>query len=208
MTLRPILSAVILACSTLAWIATGAAPLPRLNADDRAAIGRIEAYLNSIRSVQARFMQWSTAGQVAQGTLYLQRPKQLRLDYRPPSTLQVYANGFWLIFVDTELEAVTHVPLTSTPVGFLVADRVRLSGDVTVTRVEHGARTVRVHVVRSDESDAGKVVLAFDRQPLRLRNWSVFDPQGIETQVSLVDPTFNRRIDNDIFNFDDSTFED
>lgn len=177
------------------------------NFDRSAVIPRIEAYLNGIRSIEAGFLQISSGGQIAQGKLYLQRPEQLRLDYRPPATVQIYANGYWLVFIDTELEEISQVPLNSTPAGFLVRERVLLSGDVAVTRIDRRDDQISVHLVHSKEPDSGKMVLSFSDRPLRLQNWVVTDAQGIETRVSLINPVFNRRIDENIFQYDKNLYE-
>lgn len=170
-------------------------------------IARIEAYLNSFRSIEAGFLQISSGGGVAEGRLYLQKPKQLRLDYRPPTTIQIYANGYWLAFIDTELEEISQVPLNSTPARILVRDRITLSGDITVTRIDKRDGQVRVHLVQSKEPDSGNLIMSFTDRPLRLRNWIVTDAQGVQTQVSLINPTFNRQIDNKIFQYDADRFE-
>jgi outer membrane lipoprotein-sorting protein len=174
---------------------------------DSAEILRIEAYLNTIQSVQAGFLQISSGGQVAEGRLYLQRPKQLRLDYRPPATVQIYANGYWLAFIDTELEEVSQVPLNSTPAGILVREQVSLSGDVSVTRIDKRADQIRVHLVQTAEPESGVLILAFLENPLRLQNWTVTDAQGVKTRVSLINPKFNLRIDDKLFEFDADRFE-
>jgi len=175
--------------------------------DKPAEIARIEAYLNSVRSVEAGFLQISSGGRVAEGKLYLQKPKQLRLDYRPPATVQIYANGYWLAFIDTELEEISQVPLSSTPAGILVRERVALSGDVTVTRIEKRNDQIRVHLVQTKEPEGGKLVMSFSDRPLKLQNWIVTDAQGIQTQVSLINAKFNHRIDDKFFLYDEDLFE-
>ena len=64
----------------LAWMAApvpaSAAPPPAatLSAADRADVGRIEAYLNRIRTLKARFLQVSSTGDLSEGTLFISRP--------------------------------------------------------------------------------------------------------------------------------------
>ena len=165
-------------------------------------IERIEAYLTSLRTIESDFVQSSSGGDFSRGRLYVARPNNLRLDYEPPSTMQIYVTGAWLIHVDTELEEVTHVPLRRTPAAFLVGDEVSLSDKVTVTGVGMDAETIHVEVVRSDEPEAGSVILVFGRQPLALKNWTVIDSQGARTRVALVRPRFNGSIDRSVFDFD------
>ena len=179
----------------------------RITDQDRADIARIEAYLNTIDSLRSKFVQLSTGGRVAEGTIFIERPKRLRLQYIKPSNIQVYANGNWLAHVDTDLEAVWHVPLKSTPAAFLVRDRLTLSGDITVERVIRGAQGISVSLYQTDEPDAGRFVLTFSDSPLALRKWTVTDVQGISTSVSLVAPAFNVSIPREVFVFDEAKFE-
>ena len=165
-------------------------------------VERIEAYLTSVRTIESDFVQSSSKGEFSRGRLYVSRPDHLRLDYKPPSTMQIFVTGAWLIHVDTELEEVTHVPLARTPAAFLVGDEVSLSDKVTVTGIGMDTKTIRIQVVRSDEPEAGSVILAFARNPLSLKSWTVTDAQGVSTRVALVRPRFNGSIDRSVFDFD------
>lgn len=178
-----------------------------LDAGDKAAVDRIEAYLNTLHSVESEFVQRSSKGGLATGKLYLERPDHIRFDYDPPATLQIYASGTWLIFVDTALESVTHIPLHATVAGILVQKKVSLSGAVTVVKVARSGGETALHLVQTDEPDAGTLVLVLRDDPLRLTGWRVIDPQGVETEVALVAPRFNAAIDPKLFEFDARKYE-
>lgn len=190
-----------------AGLAAPAGAVYRITAQDRADIVRIEQYLNKMETVRSNFVQLSSGGRFAEGTIYIERPKRLRLEYKKPSNIQVYANGNWLAHVDTDLEAVWHVPLNSTPAAFLVRDKIEFSGDVTVQRVIRDARTISVSLVQTAEPDAGRFVLTFSDAPLALRKWTVVDVQGVSTSVTLVAPAFNVAIPRDVFVFDETKFD-
>lgn len=179
----------------------------RITAQDRSDIARIEAYLNRMESLRSKFVQLSSGGRFAEGNIYIERPSKLRLEYTRPSNIQVYAGGSWLAHVDTELEAVWHLPLKTTPASFLVRDHIKLSGDVTVRRVMRDAKTLSVEIVQTDEPDAGKFVMTFADNPLRLRKWMVIDAQGVSTSVTLVAPQYNVAIPRGVFVFDETKFE-
>src|SRR5687767_3015121 len=52
-----------------------------------------ERYVNSTRTMQARFVQTNPNGSVVQGTLYVRRPGRMRFEYDAPSQLKVVADG-------------------------------------------------------------------------------------------------------------------
>jgi outer membrane lipoprotein-sorting protein len=180
----------------------------RITVQDRADIERIETYLNTVNSLRSKFVQISTGGRIADGTIYIDRPKRLRLEYKNPPNIHVYVSGDWLAHVDTELEAVWHVPLQYTPAEFLVRDKISLSGDITIERVVRDSRTITLSVMRTAEPDSGKIEFIFSDAPLMLRKWTVTDAQGISTSVTLVAPVFNVEIPGDVFVFEQFKFEE
>lgn len=180
---------------------------PALSREDKADVARLQDYLNGIHSIKSEFVQLSSGGHFARGMLYIERPDRLRLDYEPPATTQVYADGDWLIYVDTELESVTHVPMSSTPAGLLVRDKIRLNGDITVRRVLRGKGTITLVLTRTGEPDQGRFAVTFAEHPLQIQQWTVVDSQGVTTRVNLLAPQFNVAIPHDVFVFDETKYD-
>ena len=50
----------------------------------RSGVPEVEQYFNSIRTLQARFVQSNPNGTVVQGTLYVRRPGRMRFEYDRP----------------------------------------------------------------------------------------------------------------------------
>ena len=193
------------AALALALALAAAVPAPAAAQGSGATIERLEAYLTGLRSIESDFVQSSSKGGFARGRLYVRRPNRLRLDYKPPSSLQIYVRGSWLIYVDTELEEVTHVPIAQTPAAFLVGKTVSFSGAVKVAAMKQDRETIRIELVRSEEPEAGSAILTFGRNPLVLKGWTVIDAQGVRTRVGLVRPRFNGPVDSGVFEFDPDT---
>ena len=122
---------------------------------------------------------------------------------RPLSGLRIFADGHWLIYFDRELDELTYLPLEDTPAGLLVRDRIVLSGDITVSRIERGGGTLRVTLHKAGKADLGTITLVFTDAPIALKQWVVTDAQGIATRVTLVKPEFNVTLDAKLFEFKD-----
>lgn len=174
-----------------------------LSAADKADVDLIEKYLNNIKTLQSGFLQISSSGSHAQGKLSMSRPGKLRIEYDPPTPIEIIANGMWLIYHDKEMKQADRYPLNSTPAGILVSENILLSsGDLTVTRFERDPGVMRVTVVRNDDPD-GDLTLVFSDRPLALKKWLVTDAQGVVTTVSLVGSRFGMPLDPDMFSFID-----
>lgn len=176
----------------------------QITGEERAAISGIERYLNSLTTVEARFRQASSNGQVAEGALYIARPGQLRIEYDPPVPVLIVADGRWLIYYDKQLEQVSHLPLRSTPASILTRPDISLTGgDLILTDFTRDGGTLRVTVVQADDPYSGRVTLVFDQEPMALRQWTVIDAQGIVTDVSLLTARFDQPLDRKLFQFRD-----
>jgi outer membrane lipoprotein-sorting protein len=169
----------------------------------KAPVDRVEAYLNSIKTLSARFLQVDSAGNVTHGQLYMRRPGRLRFEYDAPSPLLLVADGVWLILHDKELDQVNRFPLYETPLGVLVDDPVNLREKVEVVEVEESAGVLRLKVIDRELPDEGWMGITFTEPPLLLRQWRIKDTQGGITALSLTDIRANRKLDAELFTFTD-----
>jgi outer membrane lipoprotein-sorting protein len=169
-------------------------------------VARIESYLNGLRSLRSDFVQINPNGGTATGKLYYERPDKMRLDYDPPSRLLIIANGWKLVYQDRRLKQVSQLFTSSTPLGFLLEDEIRLDGKVTVTDLQRRGGELRVTLVQTDEPNQGSITLAFAEQPFELRRWTVVDPQGYGTHVVLERLQTDVRLDDELFVFRNPDF--
>ena len=167
------------------------------------AVIQVESYLNSIKTLSARFLQVDSDGNVTNGRFYLRRPGRLRFEYDDPSPLLIVADGIWLILHDRELGQVSRYPLFETPLGALVDEPVNLREKVEVVRVEQGLGVLRIMVVDRANPDDGWIDITFTEPPLLLRQWKVRDAQGGTIELSLTDIRVNQKLDPNLFFFED-----
>lgn len=180
-----------------------AQPALRLSPQDQADIYRVEAYLNSIHTLRARFLQVAPDGRLSQGTAWLERPGHLRFQYDPPSTVLLVTSYGQLVFSDQSINQVTQIPLSRTPLGILLANRVRLSGPVTVTGIQRLPGQLQISMVRTAAPGEGSLTLIFSDHPLALRQWIVVDAQRRVTHVTLSDVETGIRLSPSLFEFVD-----
>jgi outer membrane lipoprotein-sorting protein len=173
------------------------------SANTGADVARIEAYLNSIKTLQARFLQVTASGDTSEGTILIKRPGKLKLDYAPPAKQMIITTRNFIVYVDKEAKQTSYQDFNSSLAGILVRADIKLSGDIRVVNVARAPGTVRVRLVLTKEPDAGSITLGFADQPLELRQWTVVDPQGNTVDVTLMDAHFGVPIDDKEFAFID-----
>lgn len=196
-----------LAAAGLALASAAAArPLAAQARIDREGLARVEAYLNALTTLRARFLQLAQNGASAQGTALISRPGRMRFDYDPPEPLLLVASGGQVLMYDRELRQPTAVPASSTPLGLLLRPEIRLAGDITVTGTERSAGFFRVGLHRTGARAEGLLTLTFSEQPLELRQWTVLDSQGRETRVTLYEVQTGIALPDRLFDFNDPRF--
>ena len=178
------------------------APQPKaaaLSPQDRADVARVEAYLNALRTLRARFLQVAPDGGITEGNAWIERPGRMRFEYDPPSPLLLVAGNGGGMFYDKYLNQVTHFPLSSTPLGILLSDNLKLAGDVTISGLERLPGQIHVSLFRTRSPGDGSLTLVFADNPLSLRQWAITDPQQRETTVSLFNVTLGGRFEQKLF---------
>ena len=171
----------------------------QVSSQEQADLSRIEAYLNGIRSLRARFVQTAPDGGISQGIALMQRPGRMRFQYDPPTPFLLIANYGILFFHDAQLNQTSNIPLSRTPLGILLGERTSLSGDVSVTKFVRLPGQIQVSLVRTASPGEGTLTLMFADNPLTLRQWIVLDQQGKETRVSFTQMEAGASIDAKMF---------
>jgi outer membrane lipoprotein-sorting protein len=197
-----------LSFAPLVFAATGARAQPRFQPgpQDTADLRRIEGYLDTLRTLKAHFLQVAPNGAVTEGTAWLDRPGRMRFQYDPPSPILLVAGHGLEVFYDKSLNQTTNIPMSQTPLGILLADHVRLEGDVTVTGMQRLPGQIQVSLVRTASPGDGTLTLVFADNPLTLRQWTVLDAQRQETRVTLYNVETGGKFDPKLFEFIDPRF--
>ena len=191
--------------SLLAPAASAQAPAA-LTAQDRADVARIEGYLNGIRTLHSRFRQTAPNGGTSGGQAWLERPGRLRFEYDPPSPFLLVGGHGLLVFHDSQLKQTSNIPLGSTPLGLLLQDNLRLSGDITVAGLTRAPGQLQVRLLRTKSPADGTLTLIFADAPLTLRQWSVVDAQRQETRITLYNIELGGTFNQKLFEFVDPRF--
>src|SRR5260370_5821118 len=132
----------------------------------------IERYFNSIRTMQARFVQNNPNGSVVQGTLYVRRPGRMRFEYDAPSKLKIVADGTQVTLWDPATRDFGQWPIGWTAASFLVREPCHLSGDLTVESLQRTGDGLQPTMVQTRNPQEGKVIVRLAENPLALRRSS------------------------------------
>lgn len=154
----------------------------------------IFAYIESLTTLEGRFIQVAPDGRTSEGAFYLRRPGRMRFEYDAPSPILIVADGSWVVVQDTELETADRYPIRSTPLKYLLNKRIDWD-DLEVAELAEEPGAVSITLRSRDEETPGAITMAFDAPALSLRHWQVEDAQGLRTLVALSNVTAGGKID-------------
>jgi outer membrane lipoprotein-sorting protein len=173
------------------------------DARQRALADRVSSYLSNVRQLSGDFVQVGPDGRKSKGEFYLQKPGKVRFDYDAPSPIELIADGQSVVVRDRKLATQDLYPLSQTPLRFLLADRIDLMRDTNLVGVYADDVFVTV-VIEERQIIAGthRLMMMFGSQDYQLRQWTVTDPQGLDTTIAVYNLDSRRTPDPSLFRID------
>jgi outer membrane lipoprotein-sorting protein len=170
------------------------------DAKQRATLDRISLYLSSVQTLVGNFVQVGPDGGKTQGTFYIQKPGKVRFEYNPPTPIDIIADGSSVIVRDRNLATQDLYPLSQTPLRYLLADRIDLLRDTDVVSESSDDTFVTV-VIEEKQLVVGtsRLMIMFDAKDLALKQWTVTDPQGLDTTVAVFNLDATKKPDPNLF---------
>lgn len=160
----------------------------------------VQNYLNSVRSLKARFSQSNPkSGNLYQGSLVLRRGGKIRVQYDLPYGMIMVGSGGELRYYDHKMDKVNSTTTDSTPLGTLLAENVDFEKDLKVLDVRKAFGTIRMLVTKEGIGNGGYLVLVFSDNPIALRQWIVMDQSQNQINFSLINPVYNDPVEEKNF---------
>lgn len=180
--------------------APGSRNATAFNAAQRAAVERVNAYLNGMGFLVGDFVQVGPDGNRTNGNFYLQKPGKIRFEYNPPSPVELIADGSAVAVRDRKLATQDIYPLSQTPLRFLLAEKTDLLRDANVIGISQDDLFISV-VIEEKTVIAGthRLMIMFGVQDNQLKQWTITDPQGYDTTIAIYNLDTRRRPDPRLF---------
>lgn len=166
---------------------------------EKADLDKISAYLNGIKSLKAGFVQIGPDGGTVQGEVFIQKPGQIRFEYKPPSPVLIVATGRSMYVKNARLNTLDRYDLSDTPLGLLLNERVDLKTNKAVIGVAEQNGSIVVRARSSSNRNDSNITLTFSNPGLELRQWMVRDNQGGNTTVALQSLQTGAELDPTLF---------
>jgi outer membrane lipoprotein-sorting protein len=169
----------------------------------KAQAAKVSAYLSSLSTLVGNFVQVGPDGSKTQGDFYIQKPGKMRVEYDPPSPIDIVADGSSVVVRDRKLATQDVYPLSQTPLRFLLSDRIDLMKDTNVVNVSADDLFISVTI---EEKQAlvgtSRLLLMLGAKDGQLKQWTVTDPQGYDTTFAVYNLDTTKKLDPSMFKID------
>jgi outer membrane lipoprotein-sorting protein len=174
-----------------------------LDANQRSLVDRISLYLSTVQSLVGDFVQRGPDGGKTEGQFYIQKPGKVRFDYEPPTPIDVISDGQSIVVRNRRLGTQDVIPLSQTPLRFLLSERIDLLRDTNVVGV-YADDIFATVVIEEKQALIGtnRLMLMFGAKDLQLKQWTLTDPQGYDTTVAVSNLDTTKRPDPAMFKID------
>jgi outer membrane lipoprotein-sorting protein len=170
------------------------------DAEQRALADKVSGYLSNMRSLVGNFVQVGPDGRKTEGDFYIQKPGKVRFEYEPPTPIDIIADGQSVVVRDRNLATQDLYPLSQTPLRFLLSDRIDLLRDTNLVGIFSDDTFVTVVIEeRHVMVGTNRLMLMFDAKDLKLKQWTVTDPQGFDTTVAVYNLDTTKKPDPGLF---------
>lgn len=178
------------------------------DAAQRAQVTKISSYLSGLSTLVGNFVQVAPNGNRTTGEFYLQKPGKVRFAYDPPSPIDVVSDGTTLVVRDRKLATQDIVPLSQTPLRYLLSDRIDLLKDTNVVNVSSDDVFVTVTIEEKALVGTQRLMLMIGAKDNQLKQWTVTDAQGYDTTVAVYNLNTQKKLDPDLFKIDLTRYDD
>ena len=167
--------------------------------EEKSHLRRVNVYFNTIGNMEGDFIQIDPQGRESSGRFFLSRPGKIRFQYALPSPSAVLSNGTWVAIQDSRGKNVDRYPLASTPLKFLLRDRVDLIKDTAIQDIQLSDDILSVTMAAKKPITPGSLTLNFALPNYNLVSWSVLDAKGNMTRVVIGNLAFDKTYPKKLF---------
>jgi outer membrane lipoprotein-sorting protein len=166
-----------------------------------AVIEKLNTYFNEMINLEGTFLQTDADDKRKKGRFYIERPGKLRFDYSLPSKQKIISDGRYLAIEDHDLNTTDRYPIESTPFRLLLSKNVDLLRDARIYSLDVASDVVVITLEDKNSDTGGQIRMFFDWPQVKLKEWIISDPQGLNTRIQVADLELNKAVKPEVFKF-------
>lgn len=176
--------------------------IKKLSKDKIEIVEKINTFFKDIKTIKTNFIQFSEIDQsMSEGELYIARPKKIRCEYKNPVKILLISNGGNLVYFDMDLDEISTIPWSQTPISFLMESNNGLDSlNSAIIGVENdGGWRLKTKVNINDVDYT--IEYFFDKNISKIREINIDYGGGQKVSLNFQNMKINKPIDRNLFLF-------
>ena len=154
--------------------------------------------------MKSKFIQIDQNGNSSSGVIFLQRPGKMRIEYNKPDQILIVVDGYYLIYVDEEIDQATYMDINDTPAKYLVdPDWSFGSETIEIYDANTDGDLINIYAKPYDKKSKERIKFIFKEKPLELRQWEIIDQKKNSITVTLYDVELNNELESKLFKYEE-----
>jgi len=129
-------------------------------------VQQIENYLNTIKTIKASFVQTASNGNTAEGSLFVEKPNKIRMEYAEPTNVLIVGNGDYIVYNDKDLDQITNIDYEDIPASLILANNIKIDGkQIEVSNYYEDSGSTVVTLRYPEKPEIMPITLTFTNSP-------------------------------------------
>lgn len=171
--------------------------------NDKIIIDKVNQYFLDLSTMKSNFIQYNDFdGSMAEGIFYISKPNKLRFEYTNPFKALLITNGKITTFHDMDLDEISNIPTSKTPLSFLLQSNQSLDNEnIVVKSIKNKNEVVDIETEYKYEDNVYSITYIFDKEIKSLKGIDFIDENKQEINLTLFNSEKNIKLDKNLFVF-------
>jgi outer membrane lipoprotein-sorting protein len=146
--------------------------------NDKEELLQIEAYLNSLKHIVAKFTQVDSHDNTQKGNFFLSRPGKLKWEYQDPKKITILFNDNKIFYHDKDLDQRSEYQAVDSLIYFLITPKIdfsSLSSEYYVQSFSKTKKYTELEVKKKNQSKDETLIIKFSNDPTKLISVAIKD---------------------------------
>lgn len=175
----------------------------KLTPEEKNIINKSNAYFNNLQTLQSNFYQYDdNSGTMAEGKLYIQKPKKLRFEYTHPFNTLLITNNNVTTYYDKDLDEISTFTTKSLPISFLFNEKSNLENiNAEIIKINKEDNKTTIYTISTIDKNKFNINYTFNKDITILQEINFQDENGQNITITLFNTQLNKELDKNLFIF-------
>ena len=177
--------------------------ISKLTPEEQNIVNKTNIFFDNLQTLQSNFYQYDdNSGKMAEGKLYIQKPKKLRFEYTHPFNTLLITNNNITTYYDKDLDEISTFATKSLPISFLFNEQSNLKSiNAEIKKINKEDNKITIYTTSTIDKNKFNINYTFNNNITTLQEINFQDENGQNITITLFNTQLNKELDKNLFIF-------